>query len=299
LRNALISMLLAMFWAGPTAAQSEKPAPAATALSSEQVGRMLKDAGFEPTALAPDIWQAVTARDGWKVNIMISLTATGDRLVLESRFAEVPQPEEAPASAWLRVLAENERIGPAYFAFDKADRRIHLYRSIDNVGVSGARLKSLVEQFDATVRKTQHVWRSDNFPQAEALLVAPREIVPAEMKKASEFEGAWKIVRIEAKGESLTADMLAASKPSVVFTGDSAVIKIGQEPERKVRFKLDANQKPKAIDLIDDSGVQAGIYVEETGLLTICYAPVGAERPRQFVTDKKSALRLLVLQRDK
>jgi len=266
------------------------------ALTSAQVGKMLKELGGEPEMLSADVYQVSLNREGWKVHVMVSLTQAGDRIWLESKFAPVPDPELVPATAWLRLLEENERISPAHFAFDKNDKRIHLYKSFDNTGVTSTRLKKELDDFDSVVRRTQSLWRSENFAPLE-LLPSPRSN-DDEPKKQSRLDGTWRIIRLEAKNESITDEQLSPKRPTVVFDGETAVIQTGLEPERKVRVKLNAEAKPPEIDFIDDKNrVEAGIYAWESGLLVICFASAGEPRPRQFITEAKSRNWLLVLKK--
>ena len=164
MRNALLIVLLAVPIGGLALSEPAKSEPPEKdAVDSEQIGKLLKEMKFEPQLLSPDVWQATVSREGWKVHVMVSLADDGERIGLECKFATIPDPDIIRASAWLKLLQENERINPAHFAFDKGDKRIHLYKSFDNIGVTSARLKKEIEAFDATVRRTQNVWRSEAF----------------------------------------------------------------------------------------------------------------------------------------
>jgi uncharacterized protein (TIGR03067 family) len=138
-----------------------RPLPAAA--GTEAVGRYLHDLGFAPKALSSDVYQVTVDRDRWPVHVMLSLSTDGRRVWLESKFAPIEDPDKVPPQAWKRLLEANEKIGPAHFAFEKNDRRIHLYKSFDSIGLSASRLKAELEHFDQTVRKTKDYWRADNF----------------------------------------------------------------------------------------------------------------------------------------
>ena len=292
MRNAMLVVLFALSAGEMALAQTD------TAAKREGVGRLLKEMGHEPNALSPDVYQISIDREGWKVHIMISLTREADRIWLESRFAPIDRPDLVPAAAWRTLLEENERIGPAHFTFDKSDKRVHLYKAFDLDGLTVSRLKSELDHFDATVRRTQTLWRGENFAVSESIPVSPRVVgIPAD--ETDFLKGNWRIVRIEAKGESITEERLASLKPQVVIDGDRAVLKTGLEPERRVTVKIDAKQKPQQIDFIDDKQcVESGIFHFKAGLLTVCVAGNGEERPRQFATDNKSKRWLLVLKRE-
>lgn len=310
MRNAMLVVLLALPVGWIAFAQPEKQIPPAPeSFSSAKLGTLLKEMGYEPKSLSPDVYQVSVDREGWKVHIMVSLTREADRIWMECKFAPIVEPALAPSSAWLRLLEENERISPAHFTFDKTDKRLHVYKSFETTQLSPMRLKKELDGFDDVIRRTQSIWRIENFVHAEDLAVSPRSrhvealtieprIHQPEQAESAFFQGKWQIVRIESNGKSLTQEKLVAFKPSLVVEGDKAVLKLGIEPERAVRVKIDAGQRPKRIDLTDQKGrVDSGIYMVEAGLLTICFAGPGEERPRQFVTDSKNKTWLLVLKR--
>jgi len=297
MRNAMWVVVLALPVGWFVFAQPQPPKSSKESLSSEQLGGLLRDMGYQPEALTPEVWQIAVSRDGWKVHIMLSLDGNGERLWLESKFAVIADPNLVPASSWFKLLGANERIGPAYFAFDPADNRIHLYRTCDNPGITVSRLKKEIETFDSAVRKTQNIWRAENFSAAETLPVQPRT-VRGELKKVSALEGNWRIVRMESRGESVTEDKLTATRPTMTVADDKGVIHTGLEADRNVTVKLNPVAQPAAIDFIDEDGkTESGIYIVEAGLLTICVAGAGEDRPRQFITDPKNKHWLLVLKR--
>jgi hypothetical protein len=179
MHNAFAAFLLVVLAAGSSPAAD---APA----TSERLGKLLKEMGYSPQSLSDDVWQVSVERDNWKVHIMVALTRDGDRVWLECKFAPVAEPAVIPASAWLKLLEENERISPAHFAFDRSDKRVHLYKAFDNQNVTAVRLKKEIEAFDAVVRRTQSLWRSENFAPVEALPIPPREANPKSEYRSSQ-----------------------------------------------------------------------------------------------------------------
>jgi hypothetical protein len=224
-----------------------RPLPPAAA-GTEAVGRFLRELGYAPKALSPDVYQVTVERDRWPVHVMLSLSTDGRRVWLESKFAPIEDPDKVPPQAWKRLLEANEKIGPAHFAFDKGDKRIHLYKSFDNLGLSAARLKAELELFDLTVRKTKAYWRADNFkpviassdPDPDAgksavptgkgtgeLIGKPPESATEPMasppRETERLEGEWTVTDIEVNGrktpEGVLKDRAAGMTVSVVTLG--------------------------------------------------------------------------------
>jgi uncharacterized protein (TIGR03067 family) len=278
-----------------TAAEPARPA------TSEQLGELLRGIGYQPKSLAPEIWQATVRRDGWDVHVMVSLSGDGERVWLECKFAVIDNPEIIPSKAWFNLLAANERIGPAYFAFDRTDNRVHLFKAFDNLGIDAARLKKEIDGFDAIVRKTQNVWRGENFAPSEMIPVLPRAI-DDQPKKKSVLEGEWRVARVERNGQSITGPKALGENPKVIIEGDVAILRTGLGPERRVRLVVDSTTRPPRVDFIDDKlAVEEGIYTldEPIRLLTICFAAVGGKRPDQFVTEENDNRWLMVLKRER
>src|SRR5690606_1910229 len=132
----------------------------------------------------------------------------------------IAEPERAPAGALLALLEENERIGPAHFAFRRQDGRVHLYRPLPNRGVTAAVMRKQLDAFDELVRRTEKLWDPDNFKPA-----AP------DAGERARLRGTWKVVAIEQKGAKLSEADVAASRMSLTFTPDKLIIRRKGAPD--------------------------------------------------------------------
>jgi Tir chaperone protein (CesT) family len=229
----------------PAAAQSDplvRPLPPAAA-GTEALGRFLHELGYAPKALSPDVYQVTVERDRWPVHVMLSLSTDGRRVWLECKFTPVEDPDKVAPQAWKRLLEANEKIGPAHFAFDKTDKRIHLYKSFDNQGISAARLKAELDQFDLTVRKTKDYWSGDNFkpviasteptsdPAKFAVPTAkgqgestaktpdlPPPPVAPELRESDRMEGEWTVTEIHVKGRKTPDEVLKERRAGLTIS---------------------------------------------------------------------------------
>jgi len=138
--------------------------------------------------------------------------------------------DQVAANAWRNLLQANDKIGPAHFAFDAVDRRIHLYKSFENRAVTIDKLGKEVESFDRTVRKTQEHWKGENFrptgrlvklQQDVPIMTVPPQIRP-EAKATSPDDGAklvgeWQITGIEVKGRKTPEKVINERKPTLAI----------------------------------------------------------------------------------
>jgi uncharacterized protein (TIGR03067 family) len=308
----------------PAFAQTDpfvRPLPPAAA-GTETVGRLLRELGFEPKALSPDVYQVTVVRDRWPVHIMLSLSTDGRRIWLESKFAPVEDPDKVPPVSWKRLLEANEKIGPAHFAFDKSDRRVHLYKSFDNLALTSDRLRRELDHFDTTVRKTQDYWRAENFkavigstdppvtvgpmptavPPSKEITAVP---VSREIGDADRLVGEWEVTEVTAKGRKTPDDVMKGRRVSLGFrrTPDgklTADVRTGPDATRTVRVVIDPERPAKHVDFVDDKDLsEAGIYKLDGNALTMCFAAPGETRPIAFTTNEQTKNWVIVLKRVK
>jgi uncharacterized protein (TIGR03067 family) len=117
------------------------------------------------------------------------------------------------------------------------------------------------------------------------------------MNDLKEIQGAWKQIAYERAGVKEPLDE-QGWEPQATFSGNTFVVTLadGSIPI-KGTFKLDPNRQPKAIDLTDTFGADAGktflaIYSLNGDRLVFCAADAGQERPTEFRTKPGQVLRV-------
>jgi uncharacterized protein (TIGR03067 family) len=104
-----------------------------------------------------------------------------------------------------------------------------------------------------------------------------------ELKKA---EGIYVMVAGEPKGEKLPEKIVKTG--TLTIKGDKHTVKLGDDSIIGTH-KLAPTKKPKEIDATDTEGsfkgkTYLGIYKLEKGVFTVCFAPPGMDRPKEFTT---------------
>ena len=280
------------------------PAPAqdANKLNTQSLGKMLRDMGLEPESVGKDVYQVTVDRENWKVFVMISTSTDNTRVWFEAKFPPIDAPERAPAAAWLNLLKENERVGPAHFAFDQKDKRVHLFKAIDNANITPARMRREIDAFDATVRKTEAVWKPENFKPGAVVGPGPVEKIDPKVGPGSaelnRLRGTWKAVRLEVKGKRVPAADVKSSNLTFTFAGDKLTMRGGGSQPREVRVSVNAAPKLKTIDFTDtENRVEKGVYILEGNTLSICFSAPGDPRPDDLPSDDGKSW-YVVLQRE-
>jgi uncharacterized protein (TIGR03067 family) len=116
------------------------------------------------------------------------------------------------------------------------------------------------------------------------------------------MQGTWEVQRLEQDGE-LAAD--AELLKFVIIRDDRFAFRYFFPRSKEYgdlvsRFKLDASQNPKEIDLTsdEDSSLHPGIYKLDGAMLTFCWSRKDPNnRPTDFTCPKGSERRFLVLRR--
>ena len=111
---------------------------------------------------------------------------------------------------------------------------------------------------------------------------AAQEGAKNELKK---LEGTWVMVAGEEKGEKVPEKRLKIATMTIV--GDKHTVKVGEESFVGTH-KLDPTKNPKEIDSLNQGKAMFGIYKLEKGEFTVCFAPPGKERPKEFTTKSGS-----------
>jgi uncharacterized protein (TIGR03067 family) len=112
------------------------------------------------------------------------------------------------------------------------------------------------------------------------------------------LQGTWRQVRYERDGIQEPLDDEQGWEPRVTFAGDTFVVTLadGSTPI-KGTYRLDPTREPKAMDLTDTFGPDAGktfpaIYSLEEDRFTFCAAGAGQDRPTEFRTKPGQVLRV-------
>ena len=149
---------LALLLCWLSAAVAAEPAGAIT---GDTLGKFLGSAGYEPAVIqstSGGVWGydvAVTSR-GRVFNLEVQLSPDGHTVWVIAPLRAVPDPPKLPAHRLLRLLEENDRIGPGSFAY--VHPRLHLNLPMPNRGLTPERFRRDVEALCDTIVRTEPLW---------------------------------------------------------------------------------------------------------------------------------------------
>lgn len=112
------------------------------------------------------------------------------------------------------------------------------------------------------------------------LIAADAKDEDAAKKEVQKLTGTYVMASGESRAEKLSEESIKGAKMTIegekytaTFGGDSV----------KGTLKVDPTKTPKEIDATDSEGKTIlGIYKFEKEQLTVCFAPPGKERPKEF-----------------
>ncbi len=116
-----------------------------------------------------------------------------------------------------------------------------------------------------------------------------RSLDPGLANPVTEFEGEWRMVSGVMNGAAIDESSVQWVKR--VNRGDVTTVLAGPQTMLKAQFTFDSSQSPATIDYLNLAGAQKGkrqhgIYAFDGGLLKICVAAPGGERPAEFHSTK-------------
>src|SRR6516225_12216085 len=125
--------------AGALAAEGDKAPPRKGQLTLEGLGKLLAAMGLKATKEKTQYNFTFPAKLDveWNMTMSAVLSADEDSIWLMAWLNELPKSAaDVPRTALLRLLAENDKMGRAFFAYMPTTRRFILERVVENEGIT-------------------------------------------------------------------------------------------------------------------------------------------------------------------
>lgn len=146
-------------------------APSATAMSDEQLEKLIKDLGLNPTKVEQRFdfgFKATLEQDQWELSMSAVLSQDGESIWLMAWLDELPKSSaDVPRTALLRLLSANDKMGNGkFFAYIATNRRFVLQRVLSTQGMNAPEFRTALQDLGATVVETYPQWAVSNWNSA-------------------------------------------------------------------------------------------------------------------------------------
>jgi hypothetical protein len=156
--------------AGALAAEGEKAPPKKKGqLSLDELGNLLKALGLKTTKEKSqyNFTFPVELEQEWNMTMSAVLSADEGSIWIMAWLNELPRTAaEVPRTALLRLLAENDKMGKAFFAYMPSTKRFVLERVIENEDITTASFKESMLDLARFVIDTEKIWTVSEWKQA-------------------------------------------------------------------------------------------------------------------------------------
>ena len=144
-------------------------------------------------------------------------------------------------------------------------------------------------------RLISHVVLTLAFCCASPLIAVALSEQGAAAKDMKDIQGTWKVVKMEANGESAPPEIVGSMV--LVFKDNSLTFKPGEPGYTNFTFKLNPTAKPAAFDMTHVDGkskgeTKRGIYSLKKDRLKICFGKLNG-RPKKFTSGNGQAMYVL------
>src|SRR5262245_45126184 len=154
---------------GALAAEGEKSAAKKGKLTLEGLGNLLKALGLKTTKEKSQYNFTFPAKleEEWNMTMSAVLSTDEESIWIMAWLNELPKSaSDVPRTALLRLLAENDKMGKAFFAYMPSTKRFVLERVIDNENITTASFKDDMLDLARFVIDTQAFWSVAEWKQS-------------------------------------------------------------------------------------------------------------------------------------
>jgi hypothetical protein len=158
----LACLMVAMMVAQKSEGQEKKEGTDSQALTDESLKTMLSNMGYEPEEIkATDgskIYRVTIEKDDWKFVVNFSISPDKSYVWQVALLKTIPDPDKVPAAPLLKMLSENDEIGPVFFSYSPNTKRFYLNAGLENRGVTPARFRKELDRLTGHIKRTAALW---------------------------------------------------------------------------------------------------------------------------------------------
>lgn len=140
-------------------------------VSVDELGQMVAALGLNPQkkdSRYDFAFQAQVNDQDWALSMSVAMSQDNSSVWMIAWLDELPKnSNDVPRTALLRLLAQNDQLGDGkFFAYIPSTRRFVMQRSVQNSGLTSARLRVLMQDLGTSVVESYPLWATANWNPA-------------------------------------------------------------------------------------------------------------------------------------
>lgn len=151
--------------AGPASPTGRPPAKLSGAPALAEV---VSQAGLDPKAVSQNVVSTKVQHESWSFPALVTTSDDHDQVVLVLLLSVVQDEKQLPAAKLLEMMNANRDHAPAFFAYSSKRKRIELYRTLENSGVTPAQVREEIERLAKIAGATQSLWKLETSAEKRA-----------------------------------------------------------------------------------------------------------------------------------
>lgn len=168
---SILTLACGSAWATPPETKAVPTVAEGKTLTVESLLEMLKNQGYAPKEEkvgTSQIYWVTVQRAGLSYNISFQISPNQEKIWAIVPLSDIAEPDKAAGGRLLKLLELNDTIGPCYFRFNRASKRLFLSRAMDNRAVTPANFRDNLERLLDRLVETKDAWQVANWSEPTA-----------------------------------------------------------------------------------------------------------------------------------
>lgn len=184
--------------AGPAGPQQPASPPSARLSGGPALAEIVGQTGLDAKIVGENVVSTKVQHESWSFPALVTTSEDRDQVVLILLLSVVQDEQQLPAGKLLELMNANRDQAPAFFAFSSKRKRIELYRTLENNGLTADQIRREIGRLAEIAVQTQPLWKFDKEsakPAPRPQQASPPQAAAAPTAKpaatASAFVGRW------------------------------------------------------------------------------------------------------------
>lgn len=147
------------------------------------MAQLVSQAGLDPKAVSENVVSTKIQHETWSFPTLVTTSDDRSQVILVLLLAVLEDEQRLSADKLLELMNANRDEAPAFFAYSTKRKRIELYRTLENDGITSEQLRGEISRLAEIAARTQGLWKLET--QAGAKPASPPTKAGAASKPAT------------------------------------------------------------------------------------------------------------------